>query len=150
MTVTTEQATKAGTRQFATFRVADLVFGVDVKSVQEVIRFQEMTPVPLSAPAIRGLINLRGQIIVAIDLRNRLDLPPLEEGAQPMNVVVHHNDEVVSLLVDSIGDVIEVRTQQREETPGGIGIPDRLISGVFKLDEMLMLELNVERAIDLK
>ena len=73
--------------QYCTFHLGDLFLGVEVQKIQEVIRYQEMTPVPLTSPVVQGLINLRGQIVTAIDLRRRLELPPRQEGQLPMNVV---------------------------------------------------------------
>jgi chemotaxis signal transduction protein len=94
--------------QFATFFVADLFFGVDVLHVQEVLRFQAMTPVPKAPRAIEGLINLRGQIVTAIDMRRRLGLPPRDGNKSPMNIVIRTSEGAVSLLVDEIGDVLEM------------------------------------------
>src|SRR5262245_64789830 len=111
-------------RQFATFTLDTLFLGVEVEKVQEVIRFQEMTYVPLAAPAVRGLINLRGQIVTAIDLRRRLGLPDRPESQLPMNVVVSTDDGAVSLLVDEIGDVLTVSEadveEEREDISGKI------------------------------
>jgi purine-binding chemotaxis protein CheW len=87
-------------KQFCTFFLNDLFFGVEVLQVQEVLRCQPMTRVPLSPPTVRGLINLRGQIVTALDLRHRLELPERDAGSQPMNVVVRSDDGAVSLLVD--------------------------------------------------
>src|SRR5208337_5246018 len=89
--------------QFSTFFVADLFFGVDVLRVQEVLRFQQMTHVPKALEVIEGLINLRGQIVTAIDMRKRLGLPPRAGDKSPMNMVVRTADGAVSLLVDEIG-----------------------------------------------
>src|SRR5258708_20604911 len=94
--------------QFSTFFVADLFFGVDVLNVQEVLRFQEVTPVPLAPGVIEGLINLRGQIVTAIDMRRRLGLPPREPGVRPMNIVVRTQENSASLQVAEIGDVLDV------------------------------------------
>ena len=91
-------------QQYCTFLVDGHYFGLDVRKVQEIIRYQEMTSVPLASPVVRGLINLRGQIVTAIDLRRRLDLTERPEGTLPMNVVVRTEEGVVSLLVDEIGD----------------------------------------------
>src|SRR5258707_7171057 len=82
--------------------------GLDVLKVQEIIRYQEMTSVPLAPPVVRGLINLRGQIVTAIDLRRRLELRDRPNDELPVNVVVQTDDGAVSLLVDEIGDVLEV------------------------------------------
>ncbi len=102
------------TSQCCTFYLDELLFGVDIKGVQEVIRSLDVTRVPLSSSAVSGLINLRGQIVTAVDLRRRLELPPARPGAFPMNIVVRSDDGPVSLLVDEIGDVVELeRTQLR-------------------------------------
>jgi purine-binding chemotaxis protein CheW len=95
-------------KQFCTFFLNGLFFGVEVLKVQEVIRYQEMTGVPLASRTIQGLINLRGQIVTAIDLRRRLELPPRTGDQLPMNVVVRTDDGAVSLLVDEIGEVVEI------------------------------------------
>ena len=96
--------------RFATFFVADLFFGVDVLRVQEVLRYQQMTRVPDAPQVIEGLINLRGQIVTAIDMRRRLGLPLRSQNAAPMNMVIRTEDGAVSLLVDEIGDVLDVDT----------------------------------------
>ena len=134
--------------QFCTFHLGDLFMGVDVQCVQEVIRFQEMTSVPLAHDAIRGLINLRGQIVTAIDLREQLDLPPFEDENPPMNVVIRTEDGVASLLVDEIGDVLEISDERFEVPPETIrGAAKRLVSGVIKLEGQLMLVLDPAKAI---
>ncbi len=107
----------ASLKQFCTFCVEDLLLALDVLEVQEVIRFQEMTRVPTAPAVLRGLINLRGQIVTAIDLRRRLDLPPADDDRRPMNVVVRTDDGAVSLLVDEIGDVLELDERSCEPAP---------------------------------
>lgn len=135
------------TRQFATFLLDRYYFGVEVLKVQEVIRYQDMTHVPLAPGVVQGLINLRGQIVTAIDLRRRLDLPERADGVQPMNVVVRTSDGVVSLLVDEIGDVIEAAQADFERAPETIhGAARELVTGVYKLKDRLLLALDVERA----
>jgi purine-binding chemotaxis protein CheW len=135
-------------RQFATFKVGQLLFGVDVHEVQEIIRYQQLTPVPLANEVVRGLMNLRGQIITAIDLRRRLALPSDGSAEHLMNIVVSIDSEKVSLLVDSVGDVIKVSSDLFENTPPTVvGKIRDLSRGVFKLNDGLMLVLNTERAI---
>ena len=107
-----------GRKQFSTFVVDRLLFGVEVEKVQEVIRYQEMTRVPLAPRVVKGLINLRGQIVMAIDLRRRLGLRERAAADLPMNVVVRHDDGAVSFLVDEIGDVLEVDEETFELPPG--------------------------------
>jgi purine-binding chemotaxis protein CheW len=136
------------TKQYCTFFVADLFFGVDVREVQEVIRYQEMTAVPLSPPEIGGLINLRGQIVTAVDLRRRLKMPARKAGQQPMNVVVRNEECAVSLLVDEIGDVLQPEDGAYEGPPETLdGVARELIRGVYKLKDRLLLILDTATAV---
>ncbi len=147
---TTTTAADSGTAQYATFFLDGLYFGIAVLSVQEVIRHQEMTPVPLAPAVVRGLINLRGQIVTALDLRSRLGLTPRPDGELPMNVVVRTPDGAVSLLVDEIDDVVEVNAAQFEQAPETVRTKvDGLVTGVYKLPARLLLILDVERTVDI-
>jgi purine-binding chemotaxis protein CheW len=138
----------ANIQQFCTFFLKDQFFGVPVQKVQEVIRYQEMTRVPLTPPVIRGLINLRGQIVLAIDLRRRFAMEDRPETQLPMNVVVRTEDGPVSFLVDEIGDVLEVDEESFERPPDTVeGQTRELVLGVYKLREQLMLVLDTERAV---
>jgi purine-binding chemotaxis protein CheW len=146
-----EVRTAARSRQYATFFVGGLFFGVEVPEVQEVLRYQEMTRVPRAPEVIEGLINLRGQIVTAVDMRKRLGLPPRPNGEPPMNLVVRSDDGAVSLLVDEIGDVIEVGREDFEGTPDNMGAGQReLIEGVYKLEGRLLLVLATERTIQIQ
>jgi purine-binding chemotaxis protein CheW len=133
-------------RQLCTFFVDGLFLGIDVTQVQEVLRFQEITEVPMSAPEVSGLINLRGQIVTAIDLRQLLGLAPRSDAPDaepPMNVVVRDGESALSLLVDQIGDVVDVEASQFERPPETLSASARrLISGVYKLENRLLLLLN--------
>ncbi len=135
------------TSQFCTFSLDQLLFGVDLKSVQEVIRELPMTPVPLAPRVVSGLMNLRGQLVTALDLRLRLELGPGQPGVKPMNVVVRSQDGAISLLVDEIGDVVEVDDSSFERPPETLqGKIRTMILGVHKLDTRLLHVLDVERA----
>ena len=137
-------------RQYCTFTIDGLFFGVEVGSVQEVIRYQQMTEVPLAHRVVRGLINLRGQIVTALDLRRRLDLTDRADDELPMNIVVRTDDGVVSFLVDEIGDVVEVNAESFERPPETLrGIARALILGAHKLDDRLLLVLDTARAASL-
>lgn len=139
---------RTGTSQFATFFVGSLYFGVEVLRVQEVLRYHEMTGVPRSEGVIEGLINLRGQIVTAFDMRQRLGFPGREGEELPMNVVVRMDDGVVSLLVDEIGDVIEVSQDCFEPPPETISpIARETIQGVYKLDGELLLALSTDKVL---
>jgi purine-binding chemotaxis protein CheW len=136
--------------QLSTFFVADLFFGVDVLRVQEVLRFQQMTHVPQAPDVIEGLINLRGQIVTAIDLRRRLKLPPRMGDQTPTNLVIRTDDGAVSLLVDEIGDVLDVDAATYERPPENLDPAAReIIHGVYKLKDRLLLVLDTERTVDI-
>jgi purine-binding chemotaxis protein CheW len=138
----------ATTETICTFYVDDLFLGVDVQVVQEIIRYQELTRVPLAPPVIAGMINLRGEIVVAIDLRRRLGLSA--EGAPKCDtsVVVQHDDATVSLLIDEIGDVLEVDDAAFEPPPQTVPTATReLVRHVCKLDGQLLLVLDIARVV---
>lgn len=135
--------------QFCTFHLGNLFFGVEVEMVQEVIRYQDMTRVPLASRVIRGLINLRGQIVTAIDMRRRFEMPDRPDEELPMNVVVRTEEGALSLLVDEIGDVLELDEDHFEAPPATLtGITRELVRGVYKLDGHLLLILDTKQAID--
>lgn len=137
-------------QQYCTFYLDGLFFGIDVQMVQEVIRRQEASRVPLAPRSVTGLINLRGQIVTAIDLRRRLGMVDRPADRDPMNVVVRGHDGAVSLLVDEIGDVQEVDQDAFEEPPETLGGSVRsMMRGVYKLPDRLLLVLDTERAINL-
>ncbi len=134
-------------QQFCTFFLDDHCFGVEVEKVQEVLRHQKMTQIPLAPSTVKGLINLRGQIVVAIDLRQCLDFDE-REGALSANVVLRTDDGAVSLLVDRIGDVMETTEDSFEEAPETLtGAAADLVHGVHKLEDTLMLVLDTEKTI---
>jgi purine-binding chemotaxis protein CheW len=133
--------------QFCTFYLEGLLFGVELIGVQEVINQLDLTQVPLAPAVVEGLINLRGQIVTAVDLRRRLELAPRAIGVSFMNIVVATNDGAVSLLVDEIGDVVEVEDSTFEPPPGTMrGNVRDVIVGVHKLQNRLMHVLDIEKA----
>lgn len=138
-------------QQFSTFYVDGLFFGVEVEKVQEVLRHQEMTGVPLASPVVRGLINLRGQIVTAMDLRRRLELGEPLPDDRPMNVVIRTADGAVSLLVDEIGDVVETGAESFEPPPDTLQSSARgMIVGVHKLNDRLMHVLDCAKVVMLE
>ncbi|MFB9376967.1 chemotaxis protein CheW [Kineococcus gynurae] len=138
------------TTQLATFHLAGHLFGVPVSLVQEVLTEQPRTPAPLAPGAVAGLINLRGSVVTALDLRRRLRLADRGPDQVAMNVVVRNADEVWSLLVDSIGEVVQAAEGTFEPPPDTLHGPLReLIKGAYKLDGALLLVLDVHKALDL-
>ncbi|MGB9236902.1 MAG: chemotaxis protein CheW [Terriglobales bacterium] len=138
----------AVSQQLCTFVLQGEFFGIPVQQVQEVVRYQQMTRVPLANEIVSGLINLRGQIVTAIDLRRCLGMEERAAGQLPMNVVVRTGDGPVSLLVDDIGEVIEISENDYEATPQNMPVQQKeMVEGVYKLDGRLLLVLNTERAL---
>lgn len=136
------------TAAYCTFRVGPLSLGVDVLQVQEVLRAQPTTPVPLADATVRGLMNLRGQIVMAFDLRRRLGLTDRADGTPAMNVVVRTAHGPVSLQVDEIGDVLELDDAAFEPAPENLqGLPSELIRGVYKLDGRLLHLLDTQKTL---
>lgn len=134
--------------QYCTFVVDGLFLGIDVLRVQEVIRSLPMTRVPLAPPAIEGLINLRGQLVTAIDLRTSLGLAPRPRGLDPMNVIIRTDEGPISLVVDEIGDVIETDESTFEPAPETLEAVHRaFIKGVYKLPNRVLLVLDTAAAL---
>lgn len=129
--------------QYVSFKVAKLNFGVEIGAVKEIIRYQPLTDVPLAPKVVSGLVNLRGQVITAIDMRKLLSLENFAPDARPTNIIVKAEDEYISLLVDSIGDVIQVEPDTFEPVPSilqpRVG---NLLNGLIKRDGKTLLALN--------
>ncbi len=121
-----------------------------LQRVQEVLKYRELTQVPLAPREVRGLINLRGQIVTAIDLRRRLSLPDREDALKPMNIVVQSHEGFASFLVDEIREVLSVTDEQFEPPPETLDANIRdLLTGVYKLDDSLLLVLDIDRLLDI-
>jgi len=137
-------------RRLCTFYLDDMLFGIDVDAVQEVLRYQAMTPVPLAPPVVSGLINLRGQIVTALDLRRRLELPERPADLLPTNVVLRSSAVGASLLVDAIGEVVEVDDLSFEPPPETTrGAARELILGAYKLPAQLLLLLDLKKTLEI-
>lgn len=135
---------------YCTFSVDNLYCGIEVSLVQEVIRQQTMTQVPLASRLVTGLMNLRGQIVTALNLRTCFSLSSPEGNESQMNVVIRTPDGPVSLLVDKIGDVVQVNNDSFEPPPETLSDNlKELIRGAFKLDDELLLIINTENVIRL-
>lgn len=134
-------------KQLVTFTTGDYLFGVDVLEVQEVLKRQQMTLVPRAPSEVQGLINLRGHIVTAIGMRERLQLAPLADSAEQMNLIVSLLDGVASLVVDSVGDVITLNPERYKPRPSTLASPLRdMVTGVYQLDHGLLLHIDPEVA----
>ena len=137
-------------RQFCTFWMGQRLYGMPVDEVQEVMREQAMTQVPLAGSAVRGLINLRGKIVTAIDLRKGLGLGEEKSKGPLMNVVVSSEEYTVSFLVDAIGDVLDVEEESFESVPETLqGEGRKLVSGVYKLPNGLLHVLDAVKCVQI-
>ena len=139
----------AETLQLCTFSLGDRLFALPVSEVREVVRGLEVTEVPLASDVIRGLANLRGQIATSVDLRRRLEMPPREGGEAPVNIVVDVAEGLICLLVDDIGDVIDVPADSLTRPPDTLRPSLReLVKGICRVDDSLVLLLDTSRAVD--
>ena len=136
--------------ELVSFRLGSQVFGIPVSGVQEVVPAQPLTRIPRADPALAGLLNLRGQIVTAIDLRSRLHISDSEGRESPMNIVVSDRGELFSLVVDSVGDVLSVPGGRLEGTPGNLSERLRKVcGGVCRLEEGLVLVVDVTSVLEL-
>lgn len=134
-------------KQLCVFWVNDYLFGIEVNAVQEVVRGQLETCVPLSSHMIRGLINLRGQVVTVIDMRRCLRLPEAE-GSQSVYVVLLHESGTLSLYVDKMMGVLKVEDDQWEEPAEQANqVAQTFIRGVYKLEEQLLFLLDLDKVI---
>lgn len=137
-------------KQFCTFRLDGDFFGIDILQVQEIIRRLPFTRIPLAPTLIEGLVNLRGQIVTVIDMRLRLGLPPRQTDKAPTHMVVRTEGGATSLLVDEIGDMMELSEDTFEPPPDTVrGMARELITGVYKLDHGLLLVLDTNKTVNL-
>jgi purine-binding chemotaxis protein CheW len=139
---------QTGLQKYCTFYLDNYYFGIEVEQVQEIIRFQEITPVALAPEVVKGLINLRGQIVTAVDLRRLLELPERSADEIPMNIVVRTPVGAFSLLADRIGDVLELTDGSFESPPDNLtGMARELIQRAYKLEGTLLLTMVIEKVI---
>jgi purine-binding chemotaxis protein CheW len=138
------------TTEYVTATVGDQLFGLPIARVQDVFVLDRLTRVPLAAPEIAGVLNLRGRIVTAIDLRRRLGLAPLAEVARRMAIGIEHKGESYGLLIDAIGEVMKLPLSGREDNPINLDAQlARVSAGVHRLDDRLMVVLEVDRVLDI-
>ena len=137
--------------EYITVFVGEQLFGIPVTVVQDVFEVQSLTRVPLSVPEVRGVLNLRGRIVTAIDMRIRLGLPTNEEGASRMAVGIEEGGEAFGLMVDSVGEVLSLQAQDVERSPANLDPRwQQVSSGVHRLENDLMVVLDVSKALELQ
>ncbi len=143
------EAKKRGTSDYLTVMIAKQRFGIPVLQIQDVLRQQRVTHVPKAPPEVSGLLNLRGRIVTAINIRKRLNLPPIEDGKASMSVVVEHENELYSLIIDSVGDVLALQNKLFEKNPSTLEPAWRDIStGIYQLDNQLLVIMDVSKLLE--
>jgi purine-binding chemotaxis protein CheW len=135
---------------YVTFTTADQLFGLPIERVQDVFRPTHITRVPLAGPEIAGVLNLRGRIVTAIELRSRLGLGTREPDNAAMAIGIEHRGESFGLLVDAVGEVVKLPGGEREPNPINLDRNlGRVSAGVYRLDGQLMVTLDIDRVLDL-
>jgi purine-binding chemotaxis protein CheW len=137
-----------GTQDFVTVKLSGQTLGIPVLAVHDVLNAQQITQIPLAADWVSGVLNLRGRIVTAIDLRRRLGLEPLDGDKKSMSVVVEHNDEPYSLQIDEVGEVLSLDDQLFERNPVTLDPRWRDVSkGIYRLENELLAILDVEKLL---
>jgi purine-binding chemotaxis protein CheW len=137
------------TRDFLTIIIADQRFGIPVLQVQDVLRQQRITRIPLAAKEIAGSLNLRGRIVTAIDVRTRLNITTKKPEKPPMSVVVEHKGELYSLIIDQVGDVVTLDDSHIEKNPGTLDPTWRDVSmGIYQMENELLVIMEVSKLLD--
>jgi len=145
-----EQSQKGQSEDFLTIFINNQIFGIPVLQVQDVLGEQIVTNIPLAPPEVAGSMNLRGRIVTAIDVRERLKLPPREKGAKKMSVVVEHENELYSLVIDEVGDVMTLYSSNYENNPITLDqIWLDISTGIYRLDGHLLVVLDVPKLLNI-
>lgn len=149
LVVAGEGSSAAAVTQYVTMRVGESLVGISVHNVQDVIRYQAITAIPLTPAVIAGSLNVRGRIVTAIDMRRRLGMTDYPNLNTIMMVVVEHHHELFALMVDGVGDVLSLTEEERDRIPANMDDAWRgVASGVYKLEEELLVIVDVASVID--
>lgn len=139
---------RPGYRQYVTMRIQGQLLGIPVLQIDDVLRPREITPVPMSPPEIAGMLNLRGRVVTAVDLRQKLGLPEHEERDKSMHVVTTYQGDLYSFLIDEVGDVLTLPAEEFESPPANLETHWKMIaSGIYRLESELMVVLDVQKLL---
>lgn len=131
-------------RKFVTMRLDSQLFGLPVETVQDVLRPHSITPIPLASSNVAGLINLRGRIVTVIDMRTLMGLDPSPDGHH-LEIVVEQGDDLYSLIVDAVEEVLTLPASQCEPPPSNLSPRwHDVAAGIYRLEHELMVVLNVD------
>jgi purine-binding chemotaxis protein CheW len=137
--------------EYVTVIIGDQLFGLPISRVQDVFVPDRLTRVPLAPPDVAGILNLRGRVVTAIDMRSRLDLGKREQGQPLMAIGIEFRGESYGLLVESVGEVMKLKSSDCESKP--INLEARLArvaAGIYRLEGQLLVVLDVDRVLDIK
>lgn len=135
--------------ELITFQIGDACFGIDILLVQEINKLTEVTRVPLAPDYVKGILNLRGRVITVIDIGKRLGVSSRCEGKSRINIIVNFENEMVGLLVDSIGEVLPAESNLIEQMPSNVdSLQGRFYTGVLKAEKQLISILNLAEVLD--
>ena len=149
MTTHDRAAPEGEMTEYVTVIIGEQLFGLPIAKVQDVFSPERLTRVPLAPPEVAGVLNLRGRIVTAIDMRVRLGLPPRDGERAPMAVGIDHEGEAYGLLIDQVGEVLKLPASGREPTPANLDPRWAVISdGIHRLDGQLLVILDVEDVLD--
>lgn len=144
-----ETALDSISKDYLTIMIAGQRFGIEVLQVQDVLREQKVTRIPLASSEVAGSLNLRGRIVTAIDVRKKLNLPDRQKDESSMSVVVEHEDELFSLIIDRVGEVISLKNEVFEKNPGTLDSAWKDIStGIYQLQDDLLVIVDVSKLLD--
>jgi purine-binding chemotaxis protein CheW len=136
-------------RDYVTMSIGGQLFGIPVLKVQDVLGPQTITRVPLAPVEVAGSLNLRGRIVTAVDVRLRLGLPKRDSDKAAMSVVVEHENELYSLLVDSVGEVLSLESRDYQRNPPTLNPRLREFSdGIYRLNDSLLVVLSVSSLLN--
>ncbi len=142
------EMTKEGETQLVVFVLASEEFACNIADVREVLKMIRITPLPRSLNFVEGVINLRGEVIPVIDLRKRFNLPSVDRTDESRIIIVEVEERMVGLTVDSVSEVIRLSNKQIQEAPTQVaGEQTNLIMGVGKIDERMLIILNLARIL---
>jgi purine-binding chemotaxis protein CheW len=143
-------ASESTITEYVTALIGGQLFGLPISRVQDVFIPERLTRVPLASPDVAGVLNLRGRIVTAVDMRSRLGLPKREGGRPPMAIGVDLRGESYGLLIDSVGEVLKLADDSREVNPVNLDPRlTRMAAGIHRLDGQLMVVLDVDRVLEI-
>ncbi len=144
--MTKKKVEEAATTQYVTLTVGEQLFGINVMNVHDVLKDLKINSIPLAPQEVAGSLNLRGRIVTAIDLRRKMGLPNRDKDAAKVSIVVEHHNEMYSLVVDQVGEVLTLEDKKFSKPPVTL---DKLwrdyAAGIFQLEKKLLIILDIDK-----